>query len=141
MKRWRKYASSWAQLLYGAYLRFDRDHIGDSVSRTPSYELFRRRSLELRYCLKPGRLGSLSAWGRGVPYCSDSNFEKAASCTVEISTVDKTTAELHAELIAKDDIAKLQARVNLETDDGKISLLMFLLVHEFKPLGINSNSY
>jgi hypothetical protein len=60
---------------------------------------------------------------------------------VEISTVDKTTAELHAELIAKDDIAKLQARVNLETDDGKISLLMFLLVHEFKPLGINSNSY
>jgi membrane protein len=27
MKTWRKYASSWAQPLYGAYLRFDRDHI------------------------------------------------------------------------------------------------------------------
>jgi hypothetical protein len=52
--------------------------------------------------------------------------------------MDETPAELRAELIAKGDIAQFQARVDVETDDGKISLLMSLLVHEFDPLRINN---
>jgi hypothetical protein len=52
--------------------------------------------------------------------------------------MDKTSAELNAELIAKGDIAQFQARVNLETDDGKISLLVSLLVREFLPVGIDT---
>jgi hypothetical protein len=52
--------------------------------------------------------------------------------------MDKPPAELRAELIAKGDIARFQARVNVETDDGKISLLMSLLVHEFEPLRIDT---
>jgi hypothetical protein len=53
--------------------------------------------------------------------------------------MDKTPAEKRAELIAKDDIARFQAQVNVETEDGKISLLMSPLVHEFEPLGIDTN--
>jgi hypothetical protein len=49
--------------------------------------------------------------------------------------MDKTSAELNAKLIAKGDIAQFQARVNVETDDGEISLLMSLLVREFLPVG------
>jgi hypothetical protein len=52
--------------------------------------------------------------------------------------MDKTSAELIAELIAKGDIAQFQARVNVETDDGEISLLMSLLVREFLPVGIET---
>jgi hypothetical protein len=52
--------------------------------------------------------------------------------------MDKTSAELNAKLIAKGDIAQFQARVNLETDDGKISLLVSLLVREFLPVGIDT---
>jgi hypothetical protein len=51
--------------------------------------------------------------------------------------MDKTPAELRAELIAKGDIAQFQARVDVETEDGEISLLMSLLVHEFEPFRIN----
>jgi hypothetical protein len=53
--------------------------------------------------------------------------------------MDKPPAALRAELIAKGDIARFQAQVNVETDDGKISLLMSLLVHEFEPLRIATN--
>jgi hypothetical protein len=54
-------------------------------------------------------------------------------------SMDKAPAKLRAELIAKGDIARFQARVNVETDDGRISLLMSLLVHEFEPLRIDTN--
>jgi hypothetical protein len=52
--------------------------------------------------------------------------------------MEKTPAELRAELFAKGDIAQFQARVNVETDDGRISLLMSLLVHEFDPLRMDT---
>jgi hypothetical protein len=53
--------------------------------------------------------------------------------------MDKTPAELNSERIAKGDIAQFQARVNVETDDDKINLLMSLLVREFLPIGTSAN--
>jgi hypothetical protein len=53
---------------------------------------------------------------------------------MEARAMDKTTADLHAELVAKGDIAQFQARVNLETEDSKVTLLMSLLAYEFDPI-------
>jgi hypothetical protein len=55
--------------------------------------------------------------------------------------MDKTPAKLCAELIAKIEIAQFQARVNVETDDGEMSLLISLLVREFEPFGIARNPH
>jgi hypothetical protein len=52
----------------------------------------------------------------------------------------KTPVEPRAELTATGDITQFQSRVNVETDDAQISLLMTLLVHEFQPFRIDSNA-
>jgi hypothetical protein len=53
--------------------------------------------------------------------------------------MDKTAAELRAELVAKGDIAQFQARVTLETEDSKVTLLMSLLAYEFDPIRMGNN--
>lgn len=52
--------------------------------------------------------------------------------------MNKIMPDLRAELIARGDISQFQARVNVETEDGQISVLMTLLVHEFEPIGIDT---
>jgi hypothetical protein len=62
-----------------------------------------------------------------------------ASCTMEVRPMDKTAAELRAELVAKGDIAQFQARVTLESEDSKVTLLMSLLAYEFDPIRMGNN--
>jgi hypothetical protein len=58
---------------------------------------------------------------------------------MEVRTMDKTATKLGAELLAKGDIAQFQARVTLESEDSKVTLLMSLLAYEFDPIRMGNN--
>jgi hypothetical protein len=50
---------------------------------------------------------------------------------MEMGMVDKTAAELHADWVVRQGIAKFQERFNAETDDGRFEILSALLADEF----------
>jgi hypothetical protein len=57
-------------------------------------------------------------WGEGPP-------------VMEMGMADKTAAELHADWIVAQNIARFHERFNAETDDGRFEILAALLADEF----------
>jgi hypothetical protein len=50
---------------------------------------------------------------------------------MEMGMADKTAAELHADWIVAQNIARFQEKFNAETDDGRFKILALLLADEF----------